>query len=85
MQQKAFKHLSILNASSCQPLGEAVIHPEKDKPACDGGASKSLQCEQMALINAEALDRISLDGFYFLNETFVCKCIVYKVVTSNSN
>lgn len=38
----------------------------------------------MALINAEAPDRISLDASYFLNETFVCKCIVYQVVTSNS-
>lgn len=36
----------------------------------------------MALINAEAPDRISLDCSRFLNETFVCKCIVYQVTAT---
>lgn len=39
----------------------------------------------MASINVVAPDRSSLDSFQFLNETLVCKCIVYQVVTSNSS
>ena len=79
------RQFDILKCSSCQPLGVAVVHLEKDKAARGwrGFNKARSQCEQMALINAEAPDRISLDGFHFLNDTFVCKCIVCLVVTSS--
>lgn len=78
------RQFDILKPSSCQHLGESVVHLEKDEAACgwQGFNKARSQCEQMALINAEAPDRISLDGFRFLNDTFVCKCIVCQVVTS---
>lgn len=40
--QKAFRHFSVLKSSSCQPLGEAIVHLEKDKPDCDGWLSIKL-------------------------------------------
>lgn len=36
------QHFSIIKPSSCQRSGEAVIHLEKDKPACDGRVSIKL-------------------------------------------
>lgn len=47
------------------------------------GFQWSSQLEQMASINVVAPDRSSLDSFHFLNDTLVCKCIVYQVVTNN--
>lgn len=47
------------------------------------GFQWSSQREQMASINVAAPDRSSLDSFQFLNETLVCKCIVYQLVTTN--
>lgn len=40
--QNALRHFSILKPSSRQPLGEAVVHLEKDQLACDGGVSIKL-------------------------------------------
>lgn len=55
------------------------------KRPATAGFRWSSQLQQMASINVAAPDRSSLHGFHFLNETLVCKCVVYRVVSANSS